>query len=586
MATPRTGVRRRKPLLLLMLVAVLCVFAAAVVTRMRLGGASVPTGTTFIARRGDLTIAVTEGGSVRARNSITYNCEVARRGGDLTILHIIPAGTYITQEDVANGKVLVELDASVFDEQLTRSRLDLSTEQENLVSAREANDIQVLQNESDIAAGRLKVRLASMALQKYLGTRLTQMLAKDLKHDVDVTEYVAPFLQKVMDDPNLLNGSAAGQQYKRLNDDIVLAEGNLKTAQATLIGTERLHDANYVSDLDLERDRLTVTNRRFEQENAQVNLDLFLCYDFPTSAEQYLSDYLEAQRELDRTYAQCRSRLAQSQARLSDAHEHVAEETGSVKRYEEAIAKCTIRAKAPGLVIYGTGTSSDTFSAMRGGGGGSGIIAPGETVYQGQTLISMPDMASMVAEISVHETEVDKVRPGQSAQIILDAFPDEVLHGQVYEVAPLPDAQRGFMNPDLKVYKTLVGIDGTHDFLKIRMSCKVEILVRELKGVVMVPIQVVANRRGMKVIYVTDGQSVQEREVKTGAFNDTFVQIVEGLDEGEEVLLNPPMFTEAQQAAASLPGSLGRPGEPTVRAGVQSGVEDEASPNGKPDHGE
>ena len=56
----------------------------------------------------------------------------------------------------------------------------------------------------------------------------------------------------------------------------------------------------------------------------------------------------------------------------------------------------------------------------------------------------MPDTASMVAEITVHETEVDKVRPGQAAQIVLDAFPDQVLHGQVYEVAPLPDEQRGF----------------------------------------------------------------------------------------------------------------------------------------------
>jgi predicted ABC-type transport system involved in lysophospholipase L1 biosynthesis ATPase subunit len=53
---------------------------------------------------------------------------------------------------------------------------------------------------------------------------------------------------------------------------------------ATLVGTERLHDANYVSDLDLQRDRLTVTNRQFAQENAAVNLDLFLQYDFPKNA--------------------------------------------------------------------------------------------------------------------------------------------------------------------------------------------------------------------------------------------------------------------------------------------------------------
>jgi HlyD family secretion protein len=580
-ARSRAGGRRTY---LVLCIAVGVVVATAAVTKIRSGNSAASAGGgTYTARRGDLSITVTEGGSIRARESINYNCEVARRGGELTILTIVPAGTSITQEDVNNGKILVELDSSALKEQLTRSRLDLATEQGNMTSAREANDIQVIQNESDIAASQLKVRFALMALQKYLGTRVAQMLIKDVKRNAELTEYVTPFLQKVRDDPNLLDGSGAGQELKRLNDEIVLAQGNMKTAQATLVGTERLHDANYVSDLDLDRDRLNVTNRQFAQENAQVNLDLFLEYDFPKNAEQFLSDYVEAERQLERTYAQCRSRLAQAQARLSDANEKVVEETGAVKWYEELVTKCTIRAKAPGLVIYGTGTSADAYTAIRGrdgGGTSSGIIAAGEKVFQGQTLISMPNMTFMVAEISVHETEVDKVRLGQTAQITLDAFPDQVLRGRVYEVSPLPDEQRGFMNPDLKVYKTLVGIDGTHDFLKIRMSCKVEVFVRQLKDAVLVPIQVVANRRGKKVLYVVDARGdTQERAVATGAFNDTFVQITEGLSEGEEVLLNPPLFTESAEPAAFQPGQTAvEPNGPGVEARRRAEANTETKP--------
>jgi HlyD family secretion protein len=569
---------------LLVGIAAVAVIGTVAVMKAKMGGSAVSAGSAFAARRGDLAITVTEGGSIRARQSINYNCEVARRGGELTILNIVPAGTHITQEDVDKGRVLVELDASALKEQLTRSRLDLATEQGNMISANEANDIQVLQNESDIAVGQLKVRFALMALQKYLGTRLADILTRDTKGISDVADYFAPFLQKVRDDPNLLDGSAAGQELKKLNDDIVLAQGNLKTARATLVGTERLHDANYVSDLDLERDRLTVTNRQFAKENAAVSLDLFLRYDFPKNAEQCLSDYIEAHLQLERTHAQCRSRLAQAQARVTHANEHVVEETGAVKWYEELVAKCIIRAKAPGLVIYGTGTSSDAYAAIRGregGGTSSGIVAAGEKVYQGQTLISMPDTASMVAEISVHETEVDKIKPGQSAQIVLDAFPAQILQGHVLEVAPLPDEQRGFMNPDLKVYKTLVTIDGSHDFLKTRMSCKVEIFVRQLKDVMLVPIQVVANRRGKKVLYVVNGQdAAQEREVKTGAFNDTFVQIVEGLNEGEQTLLNPPLFTESgaatifQQSRSETPEpndtAAGPPTETSTEAKAKS----------------
>jgi hypothetical protein len=315
------------------------------------------------------------------------------------------------------------------------------------------------------------------------------------------------------------------------------------------VGTERLHDANYVSDLDLQRDQLTVQNRKFAKESAVVALDLFWDYDFPKNAEQYLSDYVEAGRQLQRVYAQCRSRLAQAVVRLSSAQEQLYWQERRVREIEQNIEYCTIKARAPGLVVYGTGGSDDMYRAMRYRGGmSSGVIAEGETVSEGQTIISMPDNSTMIAEISVHETEIDKVRVGQPATIIMDAFPDKILEGEVTEVGSLPDQQRGFMNPDLKVYKTMVRINGTHDFLRSRMSCKVNILVESLDDVLVVPIQVVSNRAGRKVCYVVTPQGPEERVVRTGLFNDTFVQIIEGLEEGEEVMLNPPLFSELGDA--------------------------------------
>jgi multidrug efflux pump subunit AcrA (membrane-fusion protein) len=291
-----------------------------------------------------------------------------------------------------------------------------------------------------------------------------------------------------------------------------------------------------------------------------VSLDLFKEYDFPKNAEQYLSDYIEAGRQLQRVYAQCRSRLAQAQVKLSTAQEQLYWQEKRVREINQNIEYCTIKAQAPGLVVYGSGGSDDMFRAMRfrGGGMSSGVIAEGETVSEGQTIISMPDTAVMIAEISVHETEVDKVRAGQPATIVMDAFPDRVLEGEVTEVAPLPDQQRGFMNPDLKVYKTLVRIDGTHDFLKSRMSCKVDILVEQLEDAIIVPIQVVSNRANRKVCYVMTSQGPQERVVQTGLFNDSFVEVISGLEAGEEVMLNPPLFSELGSPASFQQQQQGR----------------------------
>jgi HlyD family secretion protein len=543
--------KRWRALILLVLVLAALGWGAMKMTKPASSGTE--QGGTFAARRGDLIVTVTVGGSIRAHQSIQYKCQVERRGGEVTILNIVPGGTYITQEDVDAGMVLVKLDSSALEENLTREEMELSGDKQSATAEKESYDIQVIRNESNIAQGKLDVRFALIDLQRYLGAELADRLVKDVNEAVDLPEHVAPVLLEIANDPNLLDGSGAGKAMKEAQDGIVTAEASLMTAEARLAGTEKLHDANYVSELELQGDQLTVIKSRFSEENANVDLDLFLRYDLPKDIETYLSAYIETGRELERTYAQCRSELAQADARLSNANQRYQQQAERVRELQEQIEYCTIRARAPGLVIYGSGDSGDAFRAMRGRGGGGGMIAEGEVVYENQTIISMPDMAAMVAEINVHETEVDKVRPGQPAEIVMDAFPDRILQGEVLEVAPLPDQQRGFLNPDLKVYKTQVAIDGKNDFLKTRMSCKVQILVQHLDDVVQVPIQVVANRRGRKVCYVATAQGPEEREVQTGAFNDTFVQIAEGLEAGEIVLLNPPLFTESGASGTGEP---------------------------------
>lgn len=553
-------------------------------------------GGTIAAQRGNLMVTVTQSGSIRAHKSIQYKCQVERRGAEVTILTIVENGTYITQEDVDNEKLLVKLDSSQLEDQLLQERMELSSDEEGVKSAKEAYGIQVLQNESSIATDKQDLRFRLLDLQMYLGADLANELIEDINDIVSVSEHVAPVIAQALADPNHIKGSQSAEDLKGWQDNIVTATGALNNAKANLIGTEKLYDANYVSVLDLERDRLDVKSKTFTAENAHVNLDLFKEYLFPKQAEEYLSLYIEAGRKLQRTYAECRAQLAQAQAKLNNAELTFNHQDERVTELIEQIDFCTIKAKAPGLVIYGSGDSGDMFRMMRGRMGSSGVIAEGESVYEGQTLISMPDTAAMIAEIGVHETEVDKVRAGQPAEIVMDAFPDKVLQGEVVEVAPLPDQQRGFLNPDLKVYKTLVKILGTHEFLKTRMSCRVQILVHRLDDVVRVPIQVVANRRGRKVCYVQTPDGPEERTVETGAFNDTFTEIIKGLEGGDEVLLNPPMFKEGvsetgsdeerfagrdapapEQPAGPRPGSGQRPGgmrqgRPGARPGGRPGA--------------
>ena len=105
----------------------------------------------------------------------------------------------------------------------------------------------------------------------------------------------------------------------------------------------------------------------------------------------------------------------------------------------------------------------------------------------------------------------------------------------------------------MKVYTTYVTIDGTHAVLKPGMSAKVEILVDRLHDVKIVPVQVVENRDGRKFCYVATESGPEEREVVTGEFNNTFVEIVSGLQVGEKVLLSPPRGIEHKTDSETKP---------------------------------
>jgi len=528
----------RRFLLLLISVAVVVAIGAFGFLRQRVKGSdnSNPGTGLFTVERGDLIISVTESGDIKAVKSVDIKSKVEGRN---TIVNIAPEGTMITPEDVNDGKVLVELDSSKLKEQVAQKEIEFTTAEASFADANESYLIQVKQNESDVTAAELKVKFALMDFQKHLGGGIAQEVIEKMESNPNLN----PDMTSLINDPNSLGG-AASQQLDTLQDAILLARGNLEKASDVLEGTQKLYDANYASELELKGAMLDVARYSVQEKSALKELKLYQLYDFPKEAERYLSDYKEAERELVRTHARARSRMAQAQARLSNAEEDVAKSREDVQSKRKQVDACTIRAPAPGLVVYGT--SGEPWRERE-----RGPVREGGKVYQRQTIISLPNTSEIIVEIRVHETSVDKVRPGQHATITVDAFPDKTFQGEVLKVAPLPDSQQGFLNPDVKVYTTKVSIEGSHDSVRPGMSAKVEILVDQLDDVLIVPVLAVAIREGKKLCYVMASDTPQPRAVSTGAFNDTFVEIISGLEEGEQVLLNPPLLFEPSAVARS-----------------------------------
>jgi len=335
-------------------------------------------------------------------------------------------------------------------------------------------------------------------------------------------------------DIELLGDGEAKQKIRKSEDDLQVAKKEMGQAQAMLEGTRRLHEKQFVTRTDLQRDEIAFENSRLKVQTAETARDLFLKYDFLKTSEETLSKYCEAVREMERARKAAVARLAQAEARLKSATAQYGVQLRQRTDLEQQIGRCLVRAQKPGLVVYGR--AGDEV----GGFGGEERIREGASVRERQTILTIPDLAHMGVRVKIHESNIQKVKVGQKVRVTVDAFPDEELDGTVTKVAVLPDSQNRWMNPDLKVYLTTIEIEGTNDWLKPGMSTKAEVLIDHLDDVVYVPIQCAVPENGGYVCYVASGGSVERREVEVGQFNEEFIEIKKGIQEGELVLLNPP----------------------------------------------
>ena len=368
------------------------------------------------------------------------------------------------------------------------------------------------------------------------GTRedVLQLMAEKQINGVPVVKKGTKSLVGIVTRTDLLQKADENQLAMLMvrDPETVTPKTNIKTALKLMI------EKNYRRLPVVENDELVglvsvpdILGATLEKEKAGIALKLFKLYEFPKQVEQLLSDYNEAGLELERTKARARSQLSQAKAKLASAEATLGLRKERLDKVNKQLEACIIKAPAPGQVVYSS--STERWSRVK--------IEQGAEVPRGYKIIEIPDTSKMKVEIKVHEVWIDKIQVDQEAKILVSAFPDKTFTGKVLKKAPLADPQN-WLNEELKVYATDVGIDGTHDFLKTGMTGKVEVIIDELHDVLYIPIQSVVTEEETKICYVKTNKGTEKRVVETGLFNDDFIEIKSGLTEGEMVLLNPPRW--------------------------------------------
>ncbi len=196
--------------------AMLLALAAGIV--LWLGRSTPPASVTmFAARRGPLQITVLEGGSIEAREAQEVRSEIKDRQGT-KILSIVEEGYLVTEADVKNGKVLVELDSSDLKQRMTQQDIQYQSSLASYIDAQQSLAIQINQNKSDIKMAEQKAKFALMDLEKYMGDVATKEILGRLGLPYDVftneTSDVEQTLLNSVNNPNFALGHAVPEPGK------------------------------------------------------------------------------------------------------------------------------------------------------------------------------------------------------------------------------------------------------------------------------------------------------------------------------------------------------------------------------------
>ncbi len=444
----------------------------------------------YVVKAGPLVIDVVESGTIKARDQLIIKNEVE---GKTSILYLIPEGT-----QVKKGDLLVELDASA----LMDARIDQEIKVQNaraaFVNATENLAVVENQAESDLELAELTLEFARQDLKKYTDG-----------------EY-----------PNALQKARA---------EITLAEEELARARERLEWSRTLYAEKFISQTELAADELAEKKKALDLSLAKNNLDLLVNYTNQRDLAQRRSDVSQAEMALERTRRKARADVVQAGADLKAREAEFQRQNDRLDKILAQLEKTRIVSPADGLVIYATSAQGGMFRRN------TEPLQEGQDIRERQELIYLPTGSSSNAEIAIHESNLKKVRTGMPAIVIVDALPGREFAGRITQIAPLPDAQSIWMNPDLKVFTTQIFLDGNDSGMRTGMSCQARIIIETHENVVSVPVQAVLQVQGVPTVYVRSGNEFVPCRVETGLDNNRMIHVKKGLSPGDVVLLTPPL---------------------------------------------
>ncbi|MEZ5964968.1 MAG: efflux RND transporter periplasmic adaptor subunit [Planctomycetota bacterium] len=480
---------------------------------------------TFVVVRGDLPITLTENGTLVAKDSRQVRVE-SSRGGKISWL--VDAG-----KEVAEGDVLCRLDPTELNSSIQQSELDITQAEADLKNAQTELDIQQTENVASLEKARIAEDKADKELQRY----------------------------KEGDGP---------QERRKLLIAVKDAQTEFERKKKFFDDSKTLVEQGYLKRSELIDHEIAFEKAQVQLEGSDLDLKMFDQYKHPMSLAEKQTALADAKREVGSVEKRNESKLLQRQVAVAQNEKRLLQYKERLRRLKSDLEKFTLSAPCAGIVLHGD-PKQPWYRDQ---------IKVGSEVWEGSVVCTIPDLRVMQVKLQVHEADINKLKKGLKTTITMESMPGVVMAGELTNIASIANTGGewgGGGGDAVKKFDVEVTIEQREGVrLRPGISAKVVIDIDHLADVAYVPLQSVVVEGSTHGCFVAAANGQAERRVvEVGASNDNYIQIQNGLEPGERVLLYNPSLGkqqgDSQEAAGDRASAPAGAGEPAAAAAAGAG---------------
>ncbi|MCP4174399.1 MAG: HlyD family efflux transporter periplasmic adaptor subunit [Fuerstiella sp.] len=404
----------------------------------------------------------------------------------------IKAGDYLA------GDMVCELDSSSLEEAEKQQQITVTMAGADLKKAETNLKIQETTNESVLAQAKLNEELAQLTLEEYAseGGKFEQLVGKAQGSIKGFEEELA----------------ISKEEYDKMRDQARRGYENLNK---------------------LETARVKVIKNLIALKQSQQEFNVLEKFEYKRESKKLEQEAKNTVGETVRVALEGEAAMAQMEADHDARKLTMQVEEEKLERLIRQIKACRLIASQQGEVVY-AGQQSRRSEPV--------VIEEGATVRERQGIINLPDLDQMKIDARIHESRISRIVIGQPVEISIDALPTILYHGVLETVSSVP-VPGSWPNTDLKEYEAGITITDSPELvrqLKPGMTAEIRIIVDDREeDVLQIPVQSVLSLASKFYTFVATGSEVERRELKVGDANDEYMEIIDGVAEGDTVVMNP-----------------------------------------------